>query len=78
MSSCSFKDKFEKIGSLNNIIYVIRQFQSLNLWKPPNGVLDHAPRNRECNETLPQMVLERGNAYCVGVKVDASVFENHL
>ena len=56
----------------------IRQFQSLNLWKPPDGVLDHVPRNRECNETLPQMVVERGNAYCVGVKVDASIFENHL
>ena len=24
------------------------------------------------------MVVERGNAYCVGVKVDASIFENHL
>ena len=50
----------------------------LHLWKPENGVWEVVPRTRESNKTVPQVVMERTNAYRVGVKVDASVLENHL
>lgn len=63
VSSCRLKDKFEKMRSL---------------WKPENGVWEVVPRTRESNKTVPQVVMERTNAYRVGVKVDASVLENHL